>query len=386
MHGGQHRVKAIADFYKKNGYEVIPLCIAYDSTSSFNFFKKNTIFIKRNPKRHYIENLIDDYTIGLDSIDNPKLIKFILKQPNIDIIEVEQPWLFELAKNIKSTCINAKNAKLFLSTQNVEYELKRDIIKSISSIAKNELDTIINNIKNMEIKSVLEADGVWCVTDKDISIFRSLTNRDNFLLLPNGMHRRTQNSELTNKLKTSLPEKFFLFVASAHPPNASGFINYLGECLAFLPPDAKIVLAGGVTDLLRSHADFNRFKKINDSRVIFMGYVSEEQLASLLYLAHCILIPISIGGGSNLKTAEALLANKHIISSPQGFRGYEKYKNDEDVFICENQSTFRQQMLSVYNYEPSQKQCSYEELTWDYLLLPLKEHLEQCNKVRNIPV
>jgi hypothetical protein len=54
-----------------------------------------------------------------------------------------------------------------------------------------------------------------------------------------------------------------------------------------------------------------------------------------------ILLPIAYGGGTNLKTAEALVSGRPVVASIESFRGYEDYIKSPLVKIAETNLDFK---------------------------------------------
>ena len=131
-----------------------------------------------------------------------------------------------------------------------------------------------------------------------------------------------------------MPENYFVFVGSAHYPNASGFAEIFSKSLAFLPPDVSIVVIGGVSDILDYDYRYVQFKHLNDFKVIKMKDISDACLNSIILNCNAVLLPVTEGGGTNLKTAEALFSNRPVIGTDKSFIGYEDFKRSEGVYTA----------------------------------------------------
>ncbi len=73
--------------------------------------------------------------------------------------------------------------------------------------------------------------------------------------------------------------------------------------------------------------------------------MSEESLGALLKIADIILLPITEGGGSNLKTAEALIANKKIVATPHALRSFEWAEDLPNIRIAKTKKQFTAAIL-----------------------------------------
>lgn len=119
------------------------------------------------------------------------------------------------------------------------------------------------------------------------------------------------------------PGPFALFVGSAHPPNISGFFDVLGDSLGFLAPDRSAHLRRWQRRPAPPpiHPAFQRWKPLNESRIQILGMLDDADLAAVKSLAHLFILPISEGGGSNIKTAEALYSGKYVLGTPTSSAG-----------------------------------------------------------------
>ena len=92
--------------------------------------------------------------------------------------------------------------------------------------------------------------------------------------------------------------------------------------LGFLPTYARIYIAGGVSDYLMKTINSHSIEDLTFwQRAIACGRVSEKKLNNLLTDTDVIILPITEGGGSNLKTAEAFIANKKNSSNQLCYAG-----------------------------------------------------------------
>jgi glycosyltransferase involved in cell wall biosynthesis len=101
------------------------------------------------------------------------------------------------------------------------------------------------------------------------------------------------------------------------------------------------------------------------NRVYLAGRVSEDSLQGLLKDCDVILLPITEGGGSNLKTAEAIIADKPIVATTHAFRSYEKFIDElPNIYIADTPEAFQQSILAAVKNKPivrSQEQKAVAE-------------------------
>lgn len=371
FHGGQIRSRNLINAYKKAGINVITIAYYNPSHYSKGETSENDVIVDPKSRIGYENYFSDDYYSGQYSIKDNKLISKIneiLRLNNIDIIHLELPWLLPLAEYIKG---KNKTTKIIFGSENIENKLKKSIFNQYNLKGQDYLE-LLEKIKILEIKAAETCDLLICVTEKDISWFKENSKcRTRFLLVPNAVEE-FDILEDTTKLK-GLNEKldskdWCTFIASAHPPNLLGYEECVGDFISFIPPTSKLLIVGSVCDLISDYFDRSEYKNIDTGRYYFAGKVSTDLLHLYINGSKTIILPITKGEGSNLKTAEALYSRKKIVGTTLSFRGYEKYMNLPNVSIADNKKDFRNAILKSY-LEPDvvltlEQNNLINEVTW----------------------
>ncbi len=254
-----------------------------------------------------------------------------------DLIVIEQPWMH---KPMSMAFNAARRSPIFVySSHNVEAPLKTSILEHLDKFTNEEIIKVAKIVKEIENEAALSSQLVIAVSSRDAKYFEKLGVK-NLVVASNGA-----NLQKPRKLNLETnTEKYFLFVGSGHPPNFEGFNKFLGESLAYLPPDFKIYCVGSVCHLIQEWIDGGGASGTFGSRARLLGEVSEQQLAQLIHSAKAILLPIKTGGGSNLKTAEALSSGKSVIATPVAMRGFESWIGEPGVYVEESPEGFRRQI------------------------------------------
>ncbi len=236
-----------------------------------------------------------------------------------DVLQLEQPWLWPVVDRARRDAA-VPSFRVVYSSQNVEAPLKRRVLQGC---AAEQVETVVAEIEALEQAVTRAADLVVAVTASDARTYEVLGAR-RVILARNGIVERAVDPELLAYWKKVLRGiDFALFVGSAYPPNVAGFWEMFAPSLAFLAPHQRILVVGGISHVLPTHPGFSRWREVNASRLLFLGPREEAVLAVLLELAACIVLPITTGGGSNIKTAEAIYSRKPIVGTTTSFRGYE---------------------------------------------------------------
>ncbi|WP_411969860.1 glycosyltransferase [Mesorhizobium sp. CA12] len=168
-----------------------------------------------------------------------------------------------------------------------------------------------------------------------------------------------------------------LFVGSGHPPNARGFLQMTDPDLGFLSASERIVVVGGVADQIRNDPGFLRRRGADNARIELLGMQDGANLSALIELADVVMLPIVEGGGTNIKTAEALYNRKPVVATSFALRGYEQFKHWPNVRLADRPEDFRDVLAQALRSEPetlnSADIAQLDTLLWSSTLRKLPE-------------
>jgi len=383
QHGGQKRVEAIYRAYKGKSWSVMYVAII---PSKFYLMRGKHDIAVSESTMHAIEAqpLLGDILCGEAVYDDPKVksrLLGIIMRFSPDIIQLEQPYIYLGLKKLLAD-INY-SGKIINSTQNIEFRMKEDIYKGEGMPAPDR-KRIVEKIRALEKDLAQDAVLNVAVSEKDATQLADLLDAKNIIVIANGMNQAKPEPYYIRKWKHYFRardvQREILFVGSAHQPNMTGFMKMVGKKVGFLPKHARIVVVGGVSDLIK---DSLRDEVVEDVcmplRVELLGRRSEGDLNALLSLADTIILPITEGGGSNLKTAEALLSGKRIVATEHAFRGYDAYRTLPGIDITDSPQRFRE--FIERNVESSDSlllpRPETEGVLWEHILADLTERVEQ---------
>jgi hypothetical protein len=383
-HGGQLRLINIGKAFASSGWHIESMSIYEpEAYGSARLGSRDIPFQPASSYRKYRGRdvpLINDLLTGAyataDNAGFPLVLKKLPK--NIDAIHVEQPWLWPLAWKIKQLPAY-KNTVLIYGSQNIEAPLKKEILASYDV---SDADDVIIEIDALEQRAVCEADISVGVTSSDLNTLINWGAK-NPILAPNGIASWEAKPENIEKWKAILPKTpWILYVASAHPPNFTGFTQCIGESLGCIPPDSRLVVAGSVCEHLYRHLATTRWNALNFSRLQLLHVLSDDDLAAVKTLAHAFLLPIPHGGGSNIKTAEALYSGSFVLGTEAAFRGFENFIDLPEVSVANSPKQFQSSMLSILAQAPtttSQRKLR-NTLRWDHCLSVIPKAVENLLK------
>ncbi|AMO56832.1 glycosyltransferase [Endozoicomonas montiporae] len=349
LHGGQLRVHNIVKTYKAAGYNVDVAGVLgndhYPEEQGFLEFPGFDLL------RNVVEDIryMEDYaTNQLFLSDNAWYDKLLAKiRVNPDIIHLEQPWLYSFLKRyIEEKKIHTK---IIYGSQNIEYKLKEEIIETF--LGKSTAKKAASLVRCLEQEVINNVDGVICVSKNDLQWMRKQTDKPT-ILAQNGVSDRVVSVDsIAQAREATQGKKYAIFCGSAHLPNITGFYKIFGDGFGSLNPEEALVVVGNVGPAVM--ADERLAKSANlKERLLITGEVDEPLLCSLVELSHCCVLPITQGGGTNLKTAEALLSGKYIISTSVAMRGFEDFIGDEGVFIADGPADFKKALRHIMNLKP----------------------------------
>jgi hypothetical protein len=375
--GGAHRVQNIVEFYRSLGHDVFPVGVMDEHAGAV--LDGFVPFPPREELSTVAKELLllEDLALGkLFANSDHYFAQLKARIPFIpDLIHVEHPWLFEFARRYAKT-LSGRPPFLLYGSANVEHQLKYSLLADRISVSKAEHGRDL--VLECEIEAIKNADGFCCVSEHDMA-WASKISRVNVVLAPNGVKARDLTAEgIAKANKISQHRKFALYCASAHPPNMNGFFNIFSEGIGCIAPDEALIIVGSAGRHIVNDQRAHRVAGLQ-GRVIDAGEVDEICIQGLLETANTIVLPITSGGGTNLKTAEALWAKKRIVATTIAMRGFETFSSQSGVAIENDPAKFQRALFEAMNSPvlqlPANEANSREQVLWKSTLAPLKKLL-----------
>lgn len=390
IHGGQLRLAHIVSAYRRWGcavrqVNVFPANSVYRHVGAWRRWLTRDSFdipLSGDSLRAglatgapFMEDLASGAAMANDTARIGAIERFVGR---VDWVHLEQPWLLPLAQRLRQRGVVGP-FRLIYGSQNIEHRLKRAILQQYGVLGA---EADLAAIEALESQAARDADLVLAVTPQDAMELKQWA-RAPVVLAPNGVepwcasarHRRLWQQRLGDA-------PFALYVASAHPPNISGFGESFGETLAALSPGQRIVLAGTVAEHVERSDWFRRWEGLNARRVHAVGVLDAADLAALKDLAHSFVLPVTGGGGSNLKTAEALFSGRHVVATPQAMRGFEDCADLRAVTVAAPGADFARAVAeSLESPLPPPDAASAarrQRLTWASTLVALPDAIAAC--------
>jgi glycosyltransferase involved in cell wall biosynthesis len=177
---------------------------------------------------------------------------------------------------------------------------------------------------------------------------------------------------------------YALFVSSAHPPNAHGLVEMAAGASGHPLRHGEIMICGNVGSLVRTDPHFKAAGRVL-GQARFLGWVENDLLGALYAGCRAIILPKTLGGGSNLKTAEALASFRPIVATTRAFEGFEPFTGLPGVTIADEPDEFWcavDGLLSGGDPVPPRPPEAMAGLLWSACLEPMVRAAESVVRER----
>ncbi|MGL4491179.1 MAG: glycosyltransferase, partial [Rhizobiaceae bacterium] len=387
-HGGQMRSHHIGRCLEDAGFDVSRLAICWRTEHDVLDDREpiiDTFLTSYSSSKEFTEklpfslNLTDYYSVrAVASIGKyrDQVVDYI-DRIKPDFLLLEHPWAWPIAR--LSDHISSGKAKVIYSSQNVEAHLKRKILGE-SGASTDAFASELADIETLERDLVKNSWATIVCTPSDADVFSSWGAKKT-VVANNGTPER-QRTLLKNCLPLTLSPQwnYALFVGSGHPPNIDGFFSLIAPALPFLRPNQRIVIGGGMCDAINHRiATSTSINHYSRDRLVVLGFVDEVVLDAVIENASAILLPIEYGGGSNLKTSEALVSGKAIVGTEASFRGFEQYQDYSQVTLANTPIAFRKAIDDALTKKTRNSHKIPVELFWQSTLSQAVELLKSAN-------
>lgn len=356
QHGGQKRLDAIVKEYDEAGFTV-----RYSAIYHKPFYADSGKYDISLPAKYQSiinsEPFTGDIICGKAIYEDESVktkIKNLILEFKPDIIQIEQAFPYIGLRPLLNE-IDFK-ALLIFSSHNIEYAMKEEMLISLG-YDDSFIDDKVALIKENEIKLATVADLTVAVSEADVKELKKFGARK-IILARNGIYKSNPSPESVEYWKDTFQKlsvkKIVLFVGSAHPPNWIGFNDMVGLGLGFIPLDTRIVFAGSISEYAQSELKklkYNIGATTFLKRAYFAGRLSEDRLVGLISMADVVLLPITEGGGSNLKTAEAVASGKKIVATNYAFRGFDSQAGLPNIYLADKPEQFRASIVEALGKE-----------------------------------
>jgi hypothetical protein len=368
-HGGKLRSYHIREALRRK-HTVETLSIEWGDADSLSDF--DITLRKQGWNEFQLSNLFMDWGINFYLNKNEPLFQKIserIAEYQPDLLWLEQPYLWPFVERLFYKSAIPKKMPLVYSSHNIEFDMKVGIYsKSMSEAVATKA---ANFVASMEKNCIVNSQFALAVCERDAKIVRMFNDHIEVQVRKNG---HEIPGELLNPIwaQTVRESDFnWVYVGSAHPPNIEGLASFIRQ-INTLPKreDLKIWIIGSVGEV----QEIRSAVAIGHSGVFqILGRLEQLDIDTIIKKSCGIVLPVYSGGGSNLKTAQALLSNKYIAASTFAFRGFEGYLNEEGVHLSNTPTELASHVVSFRGLNNYVRSDAVNELTWEKIMSHLEE-------------
>ena len=367
--GGTIRISEIRKAYEAAGHTVTQCCVVTKKRDKSNNTDVSLGIWDRIRRKHFGHpHNIGQIRIYWASKGNARsYASYIAKNVDapVDVIQVEHPWTIDIATELKNFK-NFKNARTIYSSHNIEHRLHAGLWELGARTLKS-AERMTAEIEKLEIQCAVNADVCWAVSESDKAQLEQWGAKS-VVLAPNGCRAlmdRTRG-DLERSIETIDP--YALFIGGDYAPNTNGFMEKIVRPMLRGTATPRILVAGSVCNALERDTSLQPL--ISKKSVILRGVVSRRELDDLIHFSHALLLPISSGGGTNLKTAEAIVSNKTVICTTTALRGFENWAAAPGIYIEDENDAFARRAAETLKDSkiPKNWHRDSSSVTWPYTL------------------
>lgn len=373
--GGPSRIFHQRRVLESAGHDVVHVVLhanaSADATRPNDFVR-----LVERPFRSTVDHIYQDVDLGHRAARDPRLIQALiahLSRRDTSLLILEQPFLVEIAAAVAGSL----GVPVVYSCQNIEYRLRRDLERFQTDWTRP--TTRSDEVRELEVAATQLASHTTAICASDQHALRDEFDCDS-TLVPNGTSIADLAASTGPTGRSARPGEIpdFAFAGSSYWPNTEGFGRIATPSLAFLPPTSRIHVAGSICGQLLGTAAVARHISVNAARIVLRGFLPMDELAQMMKRSRAVLVPIFLGEGSNLKSADALACGAPVIMTERATYGYEDVlaEDPSGVTVVATSHDFRLAMLDAMRQpRPTQAVGSQRavRLGWTERLQPLLE-------------
>lgn len=373
-HGGKLRSHHIRKSLRE-GYDVETLSFVWSDIEDCSSLKVSLDLAKWTDLG--IDGMLSDWGICTYLERYPKAFDTLSEHVRFfspDVLLVEQPFLWPLAERFITDGVVSSSVKVIYSSHNIEVAMKRKIYSELYPKDQAQRYTeLVDCIEQGVIKACV---GALAVSERDAAYVHQLCPGKPTRVFLNGHSCPRATAEDDKWIARFMSHSVnWVFVGSWHQPNINGLRSLIEAVPEAVPPDsfALWVLGSAGSGLLASAGfDASRYPWLQ-----IMGPVEADEIDSAIMQSSGVVLPIWEGGGSNLKTAQALLSGKCVLGSTFSFRGFEHCIHEQGVLLAEDAAGLARLLLETRPAASYPRGSEVHGLEWSAVLATLPDYLAE---------
>jgi glycosyltransferase involved in cell wall biosynthesis len=339
---------------------------------------QDVFLLSERPFRGQMDHIYADVDLGRRAAADRRIVERVrrhLAEREVTLVILEQPFLVDLLEAAAPS-----GTTVLYSCQNVEYRLRRDLerFQFILDRPKNRAD----EVREIEAHAAERAAAVTTICETDRKKMLEDFGVES-VLVPNG----STVAELASTTRRADSGVDFVFAGSSYWPNVGGFAQMATPSLAFLPPTVKIDVIGTAGDDILQTPSIARYHSINASRITRRGFLPMHELVDTMRSARAVIVPVFVGEGSNLKSADALACGAPVIMTERATHGYEDVLelDASGVHVVDSAAEFRtvmKQLVELPRVADEVGGRRRQLLSWQSRLQPLIGVIDRLTEAR----
>ncbi len=186
--------------------------------------------------------------------------------------------------------------------------------------------------RHTERKIVGSSSNRICMNQRDADLLYKYYGVYPNFIFPATFEDSYKEKSIIENRNTKSTRKELLFVGSYVPHNYSGLLWFIKNVLPDI--DCSLTIVGNNMERIQEKI---KNIKCDSSKLSIRGTV--ESLEEYYLSADAVVMPIFMGGGMKVKTAEALMYGKTIFASTEALQGYE-VEGIRAIFRCDTKEEY----------------------------------------------
>jgi len=284
----------------------------------------------------FVDQIRHDFEIRLSAAveADPHLLRRVgerVRSQRLSHLWLEHPFLWPLMKPIAEEL----GLPVVYSAHNIEWRMRAELLAH-----KGIRDRYaVVNLKRWELDLARASALLVACSEPDAQYFREIGARD-VIVFANGADPPLDEidplavDQLMVNFSLAPDAIHLIYVSSKHEPNWIGLERLVIEPLLRLAAEGvrvKLMLVGSIADFVTEAPRRAAYELVT----VPVGNVSDATRNAAFAVARAAVLPIVTGGGTNLKTAEALLSGLPVIATTFAMRGFERFTTRPGVTIAD---------------------------------------------------
>jgi hypothetical protein len=231
------------------------------------------------------------------------------------------------------------------SSQNIEWRMRPEMYHL--GLHRPGAEALVAATRALEMLLWQRADLILSISDIEAEEIERESGRQDVVYLPPTSDLAERKVSANGRFAAealAAGVRYAGLLSSAYWPNQEGFLEIFSDGLGFLRTDEQIWVGGQLGKAVADDPRYQDYKTINDTRMRQIGYIPNEDKAAFFGGAHCVIVPVRMGAGSKLKTADALASGRAMISTSHGIEGYGPIASNamgQGIYVTDNPEEFR---------------------------------------------